>query len=106
MSVREILEILLAENRRELLFKEFRICRPDAEGGLRADVPDDCVTDLFIKLRNELVCNSERKLVLTGFGKDGADRRRGEVLELIDVEIEDGKIALRVDTRERRLQKF
>ena len=106
-SVVLILQVVSREHGIELFLQELRIGRADTKDDFRANVADDRVAYLLVKLRDKLVGNDEREIVFSSFRKNGADGGCCEVLELVYVEIEHGQITRpRINTRERRLQEF
>ena len=72
----------------ELFDEERSVVGGDAEGDGGADVAEDGVADGVGHLGGVLVCNSEVETVFAGFGEDDGEGVGGEVLELVDVEIE------------------
>src|SRR3989344_3017065 len=75
------------ERRLKLLLQKLCVIRPHAKHRHGPYVPKHCILYLLFKLGNELVRHRKRKLVLPRLGENGGHRIRGDVLELVYVEI-------------------
>src|SRR3989344_5133070 len=88
IEIVDVHEVLRREHRLEFIFHKLGVIRADPESHDRADVAEDRVADFIGKLFDELVGNEEIQAVFASFGQDRGDAIGGEILELIDVEIE------------------
>ena len=88
MAVVHLDEIAFVKGRLELLGEDGGVVGGDAEGDGGADVAKDSVTDGVGHLGDVLVGNGEIEAVFAGFGEDDGEGVGGEVLELVNIEIE------------------
>ena len=78
-------EIGSAESGGKPFLQIFGIVLPHAESADRADIAEDRVPDLCLKLGDKLVSNGEREFVFARLRENGGDGISGDVLELIDI---------------------
>ena len=88
MAVVELQEVGGFEGGLELFDENGGVVGRDAEGDGGADVAEDGVADGVGHLGGVLVCDGEIETVFSGLGENDGEGIGGEVLELIDVEIE------------------
>ena len=78
----------MVEDGLELFGEDWGVVGGDAEGDGRADVAEDGVADGVGHLGDVLVGDGEIEAVFAGFGENDSEGVGGEVLELVDIEIE------------------
>lgn len=88
VMVREVHEVLLGEDRRELLRDDPRILGSESEGDERPHVPQDGGAYLRWELGEVLVRKHEPHSVFLQFRDHTGDRERRHGLELVDIQEE------------------
>ena len=88
MAVVHLDEVGLVEDGLELFGEDRGVVGGNAEGDGGTDVAEDGIADGVGHLGDILVGDGEVEAVFAGFGKNDGEGIGGEVLELVDIEIE------------------
>ena len=83
-----IYKVQRLKDRCKLFGEEFAVFFADAEDRHVAHVAEDRIARLFFYLVQELVRHGERKLIFARFRENARDGVGGDILELVNVEIE------------------
>lgn len=92
----QIDELTLVELLAELAVEVLGIGEADTEGDEGSDVAEDSFAHGGGELGDVLMAQGEIEPVFAGLGQDGGEALRGEVLKLIDEEIEVAPLMLRL----------
>ena len=92
--VREIDEVFFGEGRLKFPSEHLGIFRSKAEGDHRAHIPEHAMADIWFKLRQVLMAQGKGDAVFAKLRHHVRDGESGELLELVEIDIEGAKRCL------------